>query len=83
LIVLALLCTTLAYVLSLNALKHLSAFTSTLTINLEPIYGIILAWFFFQEYKEMNPGFYVGAAIIILAVFLHPILRKKIENSPK
>ncbi len=80
LILLSLLCTTLAYVLSLQALKHLSAFTSTLTINLEPVYGILMAWFFFQEHKEMNPAFYMGAAIIILAVFIHPVLRRKMEK---
>jgi len=83
LLILALLCTTLAYVLSLLALQKLSAFTNTLTINLEPIYGIVLSWFFFQEHKEMSMGFYLGSFLIILAVFAHPFLRKYFESGKK
>jgi drug/metabolite transporter (DMT)-like permease len=80
LLILAVGCTTLPYILSLNALKHLSAFASTLSVNLEPIYGIIMAIFFFQENKELNPGFYIGTLIILLAVFLHPLLHKRFEK---
>lgn len=80
LLILALLCTTLAYVLSLKALQKLSAFANTLTINLEPIYGIVLSWFFFQEHKEMSIGFYLGSFLIILAVFAHPFLRNYFES---
>jgi len=71
LIVLALLCTTLAYVLSLRALKHLSAFSSTLTINLEPVYGILLAWLLLDDAQELSPQFYVGCLLIIGAIFFH------------
>ncbi|HFC01120.1 MAG TPA: EamA/RhaT family transporter [Phaeodactylibacter sp.] len=74
LLVLALGCTTYAYVLSMKALKHLSAFTSTLTVNLEPVYGIILAYFFLGE--KLSTGFYVGVLIILMAVFLAPFLKK-------
>jgi len=80
LLLLALLCTTLAYVLSLLALQKLSAFANTLTINLEPIYGIVLSWFFFQEHKEMSLGFYLGSFLIIMAVFAHPFLRTYFEK---
>ncbi len=83
LLVLALLCTTLAYVLSLKALQKLSAFSNTLTINLEPIYGIVLSWFFFQEHKEMSIGFYLGSFLIILAVFIHPFVRNHFESRKK
>ena len=71
LIMLALLCTTLAYVLSLRALKHLSAFASTLTINLEPVYGILLAWLLLDDAQELTPQFYVGCLLIIGAIFFH------------
>lgn len=71
LIVLALLCTTLAYVLSLRALKHLSAFSSTLTINLEPVYGILLAWLLLDDAQELSLQFYTGCLLIIGAVFFH------------
>lgn len=74
LLLLALVCTTLAYVLALNALKHLSAFASMLTYNLEPVYGILLAYFYLGE--KLSPGFYLGVAIILGAVFLNPILNR-------
>lgn len=73
LIIFALVCTTLAQILTLKALKHLSAFTVSLTINLEPIYGIILAIIILYEHNTLNGMFYTGAAIIALSVFLYPI----------
>ena len=75
LLILALGCTTYAYVLSMRALKYLSAFTSTLTVNLEPVYGILLAYFFLGE--KLSAGFYVGVLIILGAVFLAPFLKNK------
>lgn len=81
LLVLALLCTTLAYVLTLRALKYISAFASNLTINLEPVYGIILAWLVLQENKELSPGFYLGCGMILLAVFSYPFIRRRFEEA--
>lgn len=68
LIVLSLCCTVWAQSLALQALKHISAFTSTLSVNLEPLYGIALAFLFFQENKELNSGFYIGMSLILLSV---------------
>lgn len=76
LLVLSLFCTSLAFVLSLSALKELSAFISNLTINLEPVYGILLAAVIFKEGDQLNSDFYLGTAIILLSVFLHPYLVK-------
>lgn len=76
LIVLALLCTTLAYVLALRALRHLSAFASNLTVNLEPVYGIALAWVLLNDREELNTTFYIGVLIILLAVFSYPLIRR-------
>lgn len=76
LIVLALLCTTLAYVLALRALRHLSAFAANLTVNLEPVYGIALAWLILSENEELTPSFYWGVFIILLAVFSYPLLKR-------
>ncbi len=73
LLVLALLCTTLAYVLALRSLRVLSAFASNLTINLEPVYGILLAMWILQEQRELGGDFYVGVALIVGAVFLQGI----------
>ncbi|MEL6720799.1 MAG: DMT family transporter [Bacteroidota bacterium] len=80
LVLLSLLCTTLAYTLSIRALHHISAFASTLTINLEPVYGIFLAWILLKEHKELNSNFYIGVAIILVSVFSYPYLKKKLEK---
>lgn len=77
LLVLALACTTLAYVLSLRALRHLTAFAANLTINLEPVYGIALAWIILGENEELNVGFYIGVVIILMSVFSYPLLRRR------
>ena len=70
LLVLAWLCTVLSFDLQLNALKKISAFTASLTYNLEPVYGIILAFILFRENEKLNPAFYMGVLLILLAVIL-------------
>ena len=70
LLVLAWLCTVLSFDLQLNALKKISAFTANLTYNLEPVYGIILAFIFFKENEKLNQAFYIGVLFILLAVVL-------------
>ncbi|MEZ5037634.1 MAG: DMT family transporter [Chitinophagales bacterium] len=76
LIVLVSFCTILPYILYLKALKKSTAFATNLINNLEPIYGIVLAAVFFNENQELGGHFYLGAIIILLAVFLHPIIIK-------
>lgn len=80
LIVLALLCTSFAYTISLRALKHISAFAANLTVNLEPVYGIFLAWILLNENKELGNGFYWGVAIILMSVFSYPVIKRKINS---
>lgn len=80
LLILSLLCTTLAYVLSLTALRHITAFISNIAYNLEPIYGILLAWLILNDNEELTSNFYWGCLIIILAVFSYPVFRR-IEKS--
>ena len=70
LLVLAWFCTVLSFDLQLNALKKISAFTANLTYNLEPVYGIILAFIFFKENQELDRHFYTGVGLILLAVVL-------------
>jgi drug/metabolite transporter (DMT)-like permease len=70
LLVMAWFCTVLSFQLQLNALKKVSAFTANLTYNLEPVYGIILAFLFFKEQRELNKWFYLGVGLILLAVLL-------------
>lgn len=74
LLVHSLLCTTLAFTLSMSALKELTPFTVNLAINLEPIYGIIMAFLIFQENKELGAGFYWGTGIILASVFGQAII---------
>lgn len=70
LIIISLCCTVWAQSLALNALKHISSFTSTLSVNLEPVYGIILAFIFFKEYEMLSPEFYMGMTLILISVVL-------------
>ncbi len=79
-LILSLLCTTLAYYLALWALKELSAFASNLTVNLEPVYGILLAAVLLKENEELNTEFYLGTIIIILAVLVYPIVQRRMRN---
>jgi len=58
----------------MNALKKISAFTVNLSFNLEPVYGIILAFLIFQENKYLSKDFYWGLALIMLSVALQTLL---------
>jgi drug/metabolite transporter (DMT)-like permease len=68
--ILAVGCTILPFVLYVQALQKVSAFTINLTLTLEPVYGIILAFAVYQENKELSNGFYYGLVLIIVAVAL-------------
>lgn len=70
LLVLSWICSVWAFHLSANALKKISAFTVNLTYNLEPVYGILLAFVVYHENKELKNSFYIGLVIILLAVLL-------------
>lgn len=80
LFILAVACTHITLILSLNALKHLSAFTLNLSINLEPVYGIALAFLIFGENKNLNAGFFAGTLLILLSVILHSYFASKEEK---
>ncbi|WP_222563946.1 DMT family transporter [Novilysobacter antarcticus] len=76
LLVLALGCTLLPFALSLAALRHMSAFSAQLAVNLEPVYAIALAIVLLGEQHELSLQFYLGVAIILVAVFIYPLLGK-------
>jgi drug/metabolite transporter (DMT)-like permease len=73
LLVLAWFCTVLAFQLSMNALRRISAFTVNLSYNLEPLYGILLAFLVYQENQHLGLSFYVGLGIILLSVVLQSV----------
>ena len=72
-------CSVWAFQLSANALKKISAFTVNLTYNLEPVYGIVLAFIIYHENRELDKTFYIGLAFILTAVSLQTlrVYRKK------
>jgi len=80
LILLAVGCTTMPYILSLNALRYISAFKSNLAINLEPVYGILMAAAFLGESNDLDGKFYIGTLLILVAVFLKPIFRYTVKK---
>jgi drug/metabolite transporter (DMT)-like permease len=77
---LALVCTNVAFVMNLNAMKQVSAFTANLAINLEPVYGIILAAFILKEHQYLNLHFYIGTAIILSSVIIHSIIKTRAKE---
>jgi len=79
LIVLALGCTVAVYLAFTEILKKISAFTLNLSLNLEPVYAIVLAFLFFGESRQVNLAFYAGLALVILSVVLQHMLNKKRE----
>lgn len=75
LFIFTIICTVIPFNLSMKALKHVSAFTSNLSINMEPVYGICLAFIFYHEQKELHPGFFAGTLIILASVVIYMILK--------
>ena len=78
LMTLALACTLVPYSLALVALRHLSAFATTLAVNLEPVYTILLAMALLGEQRDLTPGFYAGVILIVTVVFAFPWLSRRL-----
>lgn len=77
LMILSSVCTAYAFIASTSIMKFLSPYTVMLTINLEPIYGIILAVLVFKEKEKMSFEFYIGTFIILLTVILNSIIKSR------
>ena len=82
LLVLSWFCSVIAFQFSSNALRRLSAFTVNLTYNLEPVYGILLAFMVFHENEYLSKWFYLGFAIIAAVLALHVYLFIRQERKP-
>ena len=80
LLLLSLVCTVFPFIASVNLYKYISPYTQILTVNLETVYGIIWAIVLYNENKELKPEFYVGVFIILAAVFVNPLIKKKLEK---
>lgn len=77
LLLLSSICTAYAFIASVHVMKYLTPYTVMLTINLEPVYAIILALIIFGEKEQMNIEFYYGAAIVLFVVLLNGLLKNK------
>ena len=77
LLILAVICTVYAFSASVELMKRISAFAVNLTVNLEPVYGIIMAVILYGEKEQMSNGFYYGTLIILAAVLSYPLLRRR------
>lgn len=80
LLVLSILCTTLAFTLSVEIMKYFTPFTVIVTNNLEPIYGVLFSLLLFGQSEIMSSQFYFGALIILICVFSYPFFKKKFER---
>jgi len=80
LLLLGTVCTAGAYVAGVSVMRQLSAFRVALVTNLEPVYGIIMAFIFFGDLKKMTPGFWTGAVLILSTIFLFPVAQQKIAK---
>lgn len=78
--ILAIICTVYAFSLHIRLLEYFSAYETTLVINFEPVYGIILAAIFFAEHKTLHPLFFVGAGVIILVNMAYPVLERRFQK---
>ncbi|MCB0760427.1 MAG: EamA family transporter [Flavobacteriales bacterium] len=76
-LLLAVLATAFAFVVSVQVMKVLSPFTVAISVNLEPIYSIILALMIFGEEERMSWGFYMGSALILVAILANAFFKKK------
>jgi drug/metabolite transporter (DMT)-like permease len=74
LFIFSLFCTVIPFNLATKALKHVSAFTANLSVNLEPVYGIIVAMVLLNEQKELNLNFYIGTSLILLSVIVYAFI---------
>ncbi len=77
LLLLSSVCTAYAFTASVNVMRKLSPYTVMLTTNLEPVYGIFLAYFIIGEDEKMSLPFYIGSAIILLTVILNGVMKSR------
>ena len=83
LLILAIACTLIPFAMSLAVLRHLSAFTTQLAVNLEPVYSIFIAVLFLAEGQDLGAAFFVGVVIVMGAVFGHASLQMRQNNATR
>ena len=81
LLILSVLCTTLAFTMSVEIMKYFTPFTVIITNNLEPIYGVVFSLLLFGQSEIMSSQFYMGAVIILFCVFTYPGFKRKFDKN--
>ena len=80
LVILGTLCTAFAFIMSVEVMKKIAPYTVTISVNLEPIYSILLALIIWPESETMSFGFYMGTIIVIATIFLNAALKKRLSQ---
>lgn len=83
LLILGTICTAAAYVAGVSVMREISPFKVALITNMEPIYGILLAFALFGDQKKMTGGFWLGTGLILCTIFLFPMVQRKIAERRK
>lgn len=81
--ILGLLCTSFAYIVSVDVMKEISPYTITMSVNLEPIYSIILATIIWPMSEKMAPSFYFGAVAILGIILINGLIKKRLKRVDK
>ena len=79
--ILAAVCSVYAYTVAVELMKRISVFMIQLTLNLEPVYGIIMAVIIFGQQEKMNLNFYIGTLVILSAVITYPMVKKRFDRT--
>ena len=79
--ILAGVCSVYAYTAAVELMKRISVFMIQLTLNLEPVYGIIMAVIIFGQQEKMNLNFYLGTLVILSAVITYPLVKKRFDRT--
>jgi drug/metabolite transporter (DMT)-like permease len=79
--ILAGVCSVYAYTVAVELMKRISVFVIQLSLNLEPVYGIIMAVIIFGQQEKMNPNFYIGTMVILGAVITYPFFKKRFDRT--
>lgn len=79
--ILAGVCSVYAYTVAVELMKRVSVFMIQLTLNLEPIYGIIMAVIIFGQQEKMSVNFYIGTLVILSAVITYPLFKKRFDRT--
>lgn len=83
LLFLGVICTSVAFLLNIEIIKKLGAYTVSLSINLEPVYTILLAVLILAEHKLLNYKFYIGSVVIVLVILLNAVIKQQLEKRKK